>query len=92
MKGRCAAPVYEVNGSLPLTDCPRLPPTTLHYSQPESNTTVNTVVSLPGFTMPEGAARLPLLPVDVNSDSLPDLVETSTAASSAEVLQKRSPR
>ena len=77
-EGRCPAVVMEgSNGLLPATTCPRRPPTTMRYSEPESNRIPSSILltsSIPGKPIP--AEDLHLIPIDVNGDSLPDLLES----------------
>ena len=76
MEGRCEAPVEEAGEVLPETSCPRLPATSFRYSQPENNRIPGSVVVVPSIALPPSRDSFNLVPVDLNSDSLPDLIET----------------
>lgn len=75
MEGRCAAPVFEVGGNLPTTTCPRLPATTLSYSPLESNRLPTSLLLVPSQTLRPGRKSMNLVPLDINGDSRPDLME-----------------
>jgi RHS repeat-associated protein len=77
-EGRCA-PVDELaDGTLPVTNCGRLPATRLRYSRREYATRAG------GIWLPSPPAHgqgkpIPVAVLDVNGDSLPDFVETKEA-------------
>lgn len=77
LEGRCAAALAEANGQLPETACPRFPPTVLAYSGESLNTIGTSIIKRAGFDFPlrPGAKALSLALLDVNADSLPDLIE-----------------
>jgi hypothetical protein len=74
LEGRCKSRVVETLGALPVTACPTMPATILTWSGQIPNSTIVTV--LPPSALP---SPLPpdyqLLPLDLNADGLPDLVE-----------------
>lgn len=74
IEGRCPAPVREVAEELPETTCPRLPATTMRYSEAGANRVPSTISAAPALR--PGRNRLDLIPLDINGGSLPDLVET----------------
>jgi RHS repeat-associated protein len=76
MEGRCPSPVAEVNGILPASACTQMPATTIKWSQPSLNTTPGLLVLMPSVSDPI-PDKWRLIPVDINADSLPDLIETN---------------
>jgi RHS repeat-associated protein len=83
IEGRCASPVFEVGEALPATDCPRLPATTLRYSEVQANGIRSSIVVIPSPLLRPGRKALNVIPLDVNADSLPDLIETDPQYTSA---------
>jgi RHS repeat-associated protein len=74
-EGRCA-PIDELaDGSLPATQCRRLPATRLRYSQREYATRTGEI-ALPSPPPHAPGKPIPVTVLDVNGDSLPDFIET----------------
>jgi RHS repeat-associated protein len=85
-EGRCA-PIDELrDGSLPATQCRRLPATRLRYSQRERATRTGAIV-LPGWGPHPQGKPIPVTVLDVNGDSLPDFLETK--GSNTQVASQR---
>lgn len=72
LEGRCAFVEELPDGTLPVTTCPRLPPTRLRYSQRVQNTTAG-YYGIPLIHEPGKPADIAV--VDVNRDGLPDMIE-----------------
>ncbi len=76
-EGRCGSPVHEkANQTLPATNCPRLPPVSLRYSEMGANRLPQWLTATNGgeFPLPPSRKTSDLVPLDVNADGLPDLV------------------
>jgi RHS repeat-associated protein len=76
VEGRCAAPILEVAEVLPTTVCPRLPATRLRYSELQANRILRSIFVMPPISLRPGRKSLDFVPLDVNADSIPDLIET----------------
>jgi hypothetical protein len=78
MEGRCGSPTIEENELLPASSCPRLPATTFGWSEAERSNEPVVLQSDPPFPdpAPEGWQ---LIPLDLNTDGLPDLVENNAS-------------
>lgn len=74
LEGRCAAIREQSDGSLQETKCGRLPGTNLTYSQRRNNT-IPAVFEHPALAH-EKNKPAPFTVLDVDADSLPDLLET----------------
>jgi YD repeat-containing protein len=76
MEGRCAAPVFEVSEALAATSCPRLPATTLRYSKQIVQRDLPALIRGRRVATMDVTPGLNIIPLDVNSDGLPDLLDT----------------
>jgi hypothetical protein len=81
VEGRCASPVVEKDSALPATSCPLWPATRLQYSKPETPAAmVGDQLSFDvAPTIPTGSKSINYTLADMNSDGLPDLVESGFA-------------
>ena len=77
--------MVELFEKLPATACPRLPATTLRYSAPSANNPYKTSWRVASTTITPG---LKLILLDVNSDGLPDLLDTYIDPSSGRQLMQ----
>jgi RHS repeat-associated protein len=76
-EGRCAIPVQEVGSELPeFTNCPRLPAMTMRY-QPASTNLIWWEPLFQNAADTQFPADSKLVPVDINADGLPDLLDIS---------------